>query len=173
MKNEIQLDSESYYILDKWKNSIPLFARITYRYQLNSIIDLKPNKILEIWVWSNILSSYLRLHWYNLTTFDHDSSLKPDFVWDFIQLPFKDEAFDTVACFEVLEHVTFDDSISALKEMRRISKKNVIISVPYSWFYINISFSNFYCNLFKKIYDFLGWTPHEPRNLTIKIPFFL
>ncbi len=172
MKNNIQLDSKEFYILNKWKNSSPLFVWITYWYQLNSIINLNPGKILEIWVWSNILSSNIKLNWYNITTFDHDETLKPDIVWDFIDLPFNDNEFDLIACFEVLEHVPIEDSILALKEMYRVSKKNLIISVPYSCFYLNFSFSNFYCTLLNKTYSFFWWTPHEPRCFTIKIPFF-
>jgi ubiquinone/menaquinone biosynthesis C-methylase UbiE len=44
-------------------------------------------------------------------------------------LPFKDESFDTVLLFEVLEHVT--DEKSLLKEAIRVTEKKVILSVPY------------------------------------------
>ncbi len=172
MKNKIQLDAQEYYILNKGKNSIPLFIWITYWYQLNSIINLNPEKILEIWVGSNMLSSTLKLNWYDITTFDHDPTLKPDFVWDIIDLPFEKDKFDTIACFEVIEHIPFEDSITALKELYRVSSKNVIISIPYSCFYLNFSLGNFYCSLFKGIYSFFWWIPHEPRTISFKMPFF-
>ncbi len=41
---------------------------------------------------------------------------------------FKDEEFDTVISFEVLEHV--DDVGKVLSELKRITRQNVILSVP-------------------------------------------
>lgn len=47
--------------------------------------------------------------------------------------PFKDNSFDLVVCSEVLEHLEKPEQ--ALAELSRISKKYVLISVPYEpWF---------------------------------------
>ncbi len=43
-------------------------------------------------------------------------------------LPFEDDAFDTVICTHVLEHIL--DFRGALAELRRVAKKRVIIVVP-------------------------------------------
>lgn len=43
-------------------------------------------------------------------------------------LPFRDDAFDTVTCFEVLEHVP--DPAQVLRELARVSRRHVIVSVP-------------------------------------------
>jgi len=43
-------------------------------------------------------------------------------------LNFTDNSFDTVLLFEVLEHVKYPDII--LKEVKRVAKKNVLITVP-------------------------------------------
>lgn len=43
-------------------------------------------------------------------------------------LPFVDGQFETVTCFEVLEHVP--DPMATLLEMRRVSCSNIIITVP-------------------------------------------
>lgn len=47
---------------------------------------------------------------------------------DIINLPYKDEEFDTVLLFEVLEHL--DNLETALKEVRRVVKRNIFVSVP-------------------------------------------
>lgn len=47
---------------------------------------------------------------------------------DSVNLPFKNESFDTVIAFEVLEHLKEVDS--AIKEFYRVCKKNIIVSVP-------------------------------------------
>jgi len=43
-------------------------------------------------------------------------------------LPFRDKIFDTVLCTEVLEHIHNPDK--CLEETARVSKKNIILSVP-------------------------------------------
>ncbi len=47
---------------------------------------------------------------------------------DIQKLPFVDGEFDTVTAFEVLEHV--DDADMAIEELKRVSRKNIILSVP-------------------------------------------
>lgn len=44
-------------------------------------------------------------------------------------IPFEANSYDVVGCFEVLEHQT--DPHSALKELARVAKRHVIISVPH------------------------------------------
>lgn len=46
------------------------------------------------------------------------------------RLDFKDGSFDTVICLEVLEHLV--DPQKALKELVRISRKRIIITVPFN-----------------------------------------
>ena len=43
-------------------------------------------------------------------------------------LPFEDESFDTLCSFETLEHL--DDPAGCLRELRRVTRKRIIISVP-------------------------------------------
>ena len=51
---------------------------------------------------------------------------------DISSLPFNDNQFDCVSCLEVIEHLPVPIYETALKELCRISKKYVIISVPYA-----------------------------------------
>lgn len=44
-------------------------------------------------------------------------------------LPFADKEFDVVTCFEVLEHLLPKDLIPALKELGRVAKRWVVVSV--------------------------------------------
>lgn len=45
-----------------------------------------------------------------------------------LKLPFKDNSFDAVVCSETLEHLP--DYITALRELLRITKKTLVITVP-------------------------------------------
>jgi ubiquinone/menaquinone biosynthesis C-methylase UbiE len=45
-------------------------------------------------------------------------------------LDYKDNSFDTITCMEVLEHL--DDPKKALEELVRVSRKRVIITVPFN-----------------------------------------
>jgi len=52
---------------------------------------------------------------------------------DIYKLPFKDKSVDLVVCCEVLEHL--EDPEAALSELKRVSKKYILLSVPLEpWF---------------------------------------
>jgi len=55
----------------------------------------------------------------------------PCALGDISHLPFKDSSFDLVTCLEVLEHIPLANYSLALSELSRISKKYIIITVPY------------------------------------------
>jgi len=56
-------------------------------------------------------------------------------------LPFKSKSFDFVLCTEVLEHVP--DWKSALKELQRVSRKKILITIPLEKGYLWRTISKF------------------------------
>lgn len=117
--------------------------------QINLIIKTKPKNILEIGIGDKETSDYLKKYGFKVTTCDYNEELKPDFIADIRELPFKDNSFDTVACFEMLEHLPYEYFDVCLKELKRVSRKNVIISFPYSSWYIR-NWIQFRAPLFQK-----------------------
>ena len=66
------------------------------------------------------------------------NKMKPEFIYvlgDIYKTPFENNKFDLVICSEGLEHLEKPEA--AIKEIKRISRKYVLISVPYEpWFRI-------------------------------------
>lgn len=106
---------------------------VSYFYQTDLALELfQPgDKILEVGKGSGFFSDYLKKLGYQITTCDFDNTLKPDVVADVRRLPFKDGEFGAVTAFEVLEHLPFEDAPKALSELRRVTSRYAVISLPY------------------------------------------
>lgn len=104
---------------------------ISYYNQMNLIRKHNKGTILEIGCGNSTLKNYLLNHKINIKTLDHNKKLKPDYVGDIRKLPFKKDSFDTIVIFEVLEHLPFEELNKVLKELCRVCKDKVIISIPY------------------------------------------
>ncbi len=100
-------------------------------FEWNSDVLNRKFKILEIGKGSGFFSDYMKKLGYNLTTCDFDKNLNPDVVADIRSLPFKESGFDVVTAFEVLEHIPFEEVSKALAELRRVTKRYALISLPY------------------------------------------
>lgn len=103
---------------------------ISYWHQINEIIKLNPKKVLEIGVGNGFVSKYLKERKLNIVTLDIDSRLNPDVVGSVLNMPFKDNSFDVVACYEVLEHLPYENFNRALSEIFRVSNSYAILSLP-------------------------------------------
>jgi len=136
-KFETQVSGDHY--VDKFYDDVESF--ISYYYQSKSILSLGENikNILEIGIGNKTLTNYMKQYGYNVTTCDYADDLNPDYVADVRDLPVNDNDFDVVIAFEILEHIPFSDFEKALKELSRVSKKFVIISIPNSTSYIELS----------------------------------
>jgi len=95
---------------------------ISYWHQIHEIISLEPKKVLEVGIGNGFLTRYLREKGWDVTTLDIVSELKPDVAGSVLSLPFGDTAFDVVTCFQVLEHLPYDDFTKALEELHRIKE---------------------------------------------------
>lgn len=64
-------------------------------------------------------------------TLDIAEDLHPDHVGSAHNIPLPDNSFDAVFAFEILEHLPFEKFETALKEIKRVSKGRVVISLPH------------------------------------------
>ena len=99
----------------------------------------------------------------NIITLEYNSKRKPSVVGDAHILPFKNESFDFITSYEVLEHVR--DPKVVISEIHRILKSSgsCAISVPMTW------------GLHYEPYDFRRFTNHglvamlEDNNFNIRL----
>ena len=102
----------------------------SFSLQIKLIEKTHPKSVLEIGIGNALVSQKLEKKGLSVTTLDIDKNLKPDIVADITKIPLPNNSFDTVAAFEVLEHLPFGKFLISLKQMRRVSKNFILFSVP-------------------------------------------
>lgn len=103
---------------------------ISYYNQIELIVTGEPEEVLEIGIGNGFVHRYLRQLGVSVHTVDADARLQPDTTASVLELPFTDESFDMVCCFETLEHLPWDSFLPALKELRRVARRTVLLSLP-------------------------------------------
>ncbi len=102
----------------------------SYVYQIHRTSELGISSAVEVGVGNGFTSDALRKRDIKMTTIDFDASLNPDIVASVTTIPLPDGYADAALCFEVLEHLPFDQFVPAIKELARVARKWVFISVP-------------------------------------------
>lgn len=102
----------------------------SYWHQIQEILLLNLKEVLEIGIGSGFASEYLKKRGFKITTLDIDEKLKPNIAGSILKIPFRNTSFDVVACYEILEHIPYENFNRALSEIFRISKSFAILSLP-------------------------------------------
>lgn len=103
---------------------------ISYWHQINEITKLNPKGVLEIGIGNGFVSKYLKERKVNVVTLDIDRRLNPDIAGSVFNIPFADNYFDVVVCYELLEHLTYENFNKALSEIFRVSESYAVLSLP-------------------------------------------
>lgn len=99
-------------------------------HQLDEVLSLEPDNVLEIGPGPGLFKAVAGGFGLKVETLDIAEDLNPDIVASATDMPLPDQSYDVVCSFQMLEHIPFEMSIAALKEMARVSKSNIIISLP-------------------------------------------
>ena len=121
----------------------PSFKKLqSYMMQIHLALSIKPKTILEIGIGSGFVSSILQ-NYCDVITADINVKNKPDVVIDITEInnfsKFDDNSFDLIIICEVLEHVPYYIIDDILRELKRITKKYVLISIPNQKNFINLT----------------------------------
>ena len=114
----IQVD-KNHYLRDSYDSK---YRFISYWYQINEILNLNSNNTLEIGIGSGFVAKYLIEKGINITTLDFDRNLEPDVAGNILSIPFKKGSFDVICCYEVLEHLPYEN-FRKRSEERRVGKE--------------------------------------------------
>ena len=99
--------------------------------QLREIAFSGCRSILEIGVGRGMVKHFLHLfpdiqH----VGLDLAKDVNPDVVASVLDMPFSSGQFELTLCGQVLEHLPFDEFLPALREIRRVTEKRVVLSLP-------------------------------------------
>ncbi len=132
----------------KHSSTNPIQRKLIDRFHhvvLGKIGELAPRTFLDAGCGEGFVSSLLveRFPGLDVSAFDFNPSSvslaqerNPDVdcrVASIYEIPWDDESFDAVGCFEVLEHLY--EPTQALNELARVSREYLVLSVPHEpWF---------------------------------------
>lgn len=85
---------------------------------------------IEVGSGARLLTWLLQQNGFTAHSVDIDVDFGPDIVAALPRIPLKDSAVETSLCFQVLEHMPFEQLGSNLAELARIASRYVIISLP-------------------------------------------
>jgi SAM-dependent methyltransferase len=122
-----------------WENEMLQDERNFERFRITaSLIQSDVHSLLDAGCGNGVFVNYLSEHRKDLAIFALDRSkaalkhVKTNpILGDVSELPFADNHFDCITCLEVLEHLPIEVYNKTLRELARVSKKYLIISVPY------------------------------------------
>jgi len=116
---------------------------ISYWHQIDEVLKLSgggQNKsILEIGPGNKFLTDYLRKCGLAVRCVDIDQANSPDCVSSAQNLPVRDDSFDLVVAFQVLEHLPFSLFAPSLQEMGRVAREHLLFSVPDARYFFGLN----------------------------------
>lgn len=101
-------------------------------HQASLLSALQPKQVLEVGVGNGLLTLLCGHMGIDHTSVDLAADLSPDVLASAQDLPLPDESFDLTCAFQVLEHMPYEQSLLAFQELCRVSRRDILISVPHA-----------------------------------------
>ncbi|GAB4366586.1 MAG: hypothetical protein Kow0042_06550 [Calditrichia bacterium] len=161
------MENSSHYFNRTYMNPVRLQA---YQDQIDLFLRLSKGEDTTLEVgkgngyFSHFVKTYLKQE---IVTLDLSPELQPDFIGDItdpkLELP---SSYDLSVCFEVLEHIPWGKLPVAVSNLRRFTRKWVLISVPDANYFLQVKLNV----LWRKLTP-LSFTLTLPRLFNNKHPF--
>ena len=119
-------------------NTKPRLA--SFWHQVDEVLESGACSVLEVGPGAGQVTAWLRRNDVETTTVDADRAVEADVLASVTALPFDDSSFDAVLCAEVLEHLPLDEVVPALRELGRVARRTVIVSVPDQRPFVGLSY---------------------------------
>ncbi|MHB8874698.1 MAG: methyltransferase domain-containing protein [Myxococcaceae bacterium] len=105
----------------------------SYWHQLDATLKLRPRRVLEIGPGSGVFSGYLRNLGIEVRSVDIDETRRPDYLGSVVELDTalpREERFDVVCAFQILEHLPHAQFDACLGGISRRAP-HALISLPH------------------------------------------
>ena len=103
---------------------------VSYWHQVTEVLGLHANTCLVVGVGDDIVANVLRREINQCESIDIDPDLRPTLVGSVTQIPLPSKSVDVVLCSQVLEHLPFDQFEAAIREMSRVARLGIVLSLP-------------------------------------------
>jgi hypothetical protein len=102
----------------------------SYREQLASVLHTRASSVLIVGKGDGLVGGLLGDYGLAVTTLDICAELKPDLVGSVAAIPATNARYDAALCCQVLEHLPFEQFSSALRELGRVTRDHLVLSLP-------------------------------------------
>lgn len=137
----------------------------SFVYQVMALAGIEPKAVAEVGIGPGVVGDMLRATYpgCDYVGIDINSSLSPSVCASVESLPFATGSFDATFCCQVLEHLPFDRLAIAVAELKRITKRRLVISLPdvSPFFFLRFSHSR---RLFPWLWNGLSLPTLFPRR---------
>ena len=142
MNSEFQQLQDDYWNKDQSKRRSPFHPCVRALFEprakyLASISNDEKDSILEIGSGNGYMSVYLEENFNNVLVSDLSEEMlkhnpcKKKLKASATDLPLEDNSFDLVTCSHLLHHLSDEDKVKAINEMKRVARKKVVVYEPY------------------------------------------
>jgi hypothetical protein len=114
-----------------FSNYVYLSRWVSYWHQIEAVLRSAPEKVLVIGIGDNLVIHVLGQYCATVDTLDIEIDLQPKVSGSVLNLPYKSDVYDVILCAQVLEHLPFKYFDSSLKELHRVTRKTVVLSLPH------------------------------------------
>jgi hypothetical protein len=102
----------------------------SYRTQISYVLRSRARSVLIVGKGDGLVGRLLTEYGMKVTTLDVTGDLQPDLIGSVISIPTANRSFEAALCCQVLEHLPFSQFRTALREIRRVTRGTLILSLP-------------------------------------------